>query len=560
MTAEALRVLEGGRAPRGWEELWARDQWHPRELPHGDLASVPGGGGILHFEGLVQPWLREAAKRWARARLLRSTTPQTMSDYLSHLQAFSGWLAEREPGAGSPAAITRAVLEDYMLRVRSRDLAPGTKSMRVSRLRMFLEEQREDGLAGLPPGAVIHAGEIPLAGYRLRRRLERRIFDQFVDPGNLALLPLEQHRTVVLLLAYTGLRVSSVVTLARDALEIGSDGHPYLRYRNVKLRREAVIPIGPVLTEQLRRQEDYLEATHGSGTGFLLPSPPAGRRGTSGGGGHHLSHTMIRQIVKRYVRKAEIRDGEGRLATWVHPHLFRHHLGTSMVNDGVPLPVIQRVLDHASPEMTARYAELHDETLRREIARWHERVNIRGERVALPVEGPLGQAAWDEGAHRPRPPGAPERLLRPAAGPDLPAPQRLPQLRQLPHRPVVPAGPRATAREDRGAARARRAAGQPAAGRGARARRAVPEPDPHRTRGDRSRPPGRRDRARRRRARRPPARNRERRGVSVEDGNGLRPRRRRARRAPQNAPAGHSSSSTSGARRSASPPSPPART
>jgi integrase len=394
MTAEALRVLEGGRAPRGWEEPWARDQWHPRELPHGDLASVPGRGGILHFEGLVQPWLREAAKRWARARLLRSTTPQTMSDYLSHLQAFSGWLAEREPGAGSPAAITRAVLEDYMLRVRSRDLAPGTKSMRVSRLRMFLEEQREDGLAGLPPGAVIHAGEIPLAGYRLRRRLERRIFDQFVDPGNLALLPLEQHRTVVLLLAYTGLRVSSVVTLARDALEIGSDGHPYLRYRNVKLRREAVIPIGPTLAEQLRRQEDYLEATHGSGTGFLLPSPPAGRRGTSRGGGHHLSHTMIRQIVKRYVRKAEIRDGEGRLATWVHPHLFRHHLGTSMVNDGVPLPVIQRVLDHASPEMTARYAELHDETLRREIARWHERVNIRGERVALPVEGPLGQAAW----------------------------------------------------------------------------------------------------------------------------------------------------------------------
>jgi integrase len=395
VTAEALRVLEGGRAPRGWEELWARDRWHPRELPHGEVASVPGGGGILHFEGLVQPWLKEAAKRWARARLLRSTAPQTVSDYLSHLQAFSGWLAERRPGAGSPAAITRAVLEDYMLWVRSCDLAAGTKGMRVSRLRMFLEEQREDGLAGLPPAAVIHAGETPRCDYRLPRRLERRIFDQFVDPANLARLPLEQHRTAVLLLAYTGLRVSSVATLRRDALEIGSDGHPYLRYRNVKLRREAVIPIGPTLAEQLRRQEDYIDATYGpDGTAFLLPSPPAGRRGTSRGGGHHLSHTMIRKIVKDFVRRAEIRDGEGRLATWVHPHLFRHHLGTSMVNDGVPLPVIQRVLDHASSEMTARYAELHDETLRREIARWHERVNIRGARVALPVEGPLGRAAW----------------------------------------------------------------------------------------------------------------------------------------------------------------------
>ena len=130
-------------------------------------------------------------------------TPQSMSDYLVHLQAFSGWLDEWAPGAGSPAAITRTLLEDYMLLVRTTDLAAGTKSGRVSTLRMFLEEQREDGLAGLPPAAVIHVGEIPWQDYRLPRGLERRLFDQFVDPANLALLPFEQHRTVVLLLAYT---------------------------------------------------------------------------------------------------------------------------------------------------------------------------------------------------------------------------------------------------------------------------------------------------------------------------------------------------------------------
>ena len=65
-----------------------------------------------------------------------------------------------------------------------------------------------------------------------------------------------------------------------------------------------------------------------------------------------------------------------------------------MVNDGVPLPVIQKVLDHASMQMTAHYAHLHDDTLRREMLRWQERVNIRGERIALTVYGPLEQAAW----------------------------------------------------------------------------------------------------------------------------------------------------------------------
>jgi ferredoxin len=65
-----------------------------------------------------------------------------------------------------------------------------------------------------------------------------------------------------------------------------------------------------------------------------------------------------------------------------------------MVNEGVPLSVIQRVLDHDSIEMTAHYAHLDDATVKREIALFHERVNIRGERIALPTDGPLGEAAW----------------------------------------------------------------------------------------------------------------------------------------------------------------------
>ena len=85
MSAEPLRVLEGGCAPRGWEALWAKDVWRQSELPHGDLASSYSGEVLLHFERLRQPWLKEAAKRWTRARLLGDTTPQTMSRYLTDL-------------------------------------------------------------------------------------------------------------------------------------------------------------------------------------------------------------------------------------------------------------------------------------------------------------------------------------------------------------------------------------------------------------------------------------------------------------------------------------------
>jgi len=393
MSAEPLRVLDGGRAPRGWEALWAKDDWNQQELPHGDLGSTYRGNVWLRFGAIGQPWLKEAAKRWARARLLGDTTPRTMSSYLTDLRHFSAWLAEHAPEVLAPGLLTRAVLEDYLLWIRhSSGWAPATQQRRAVSLRGLLEEQAEDGLSGLPRGTKIHGAEIPRVDYRLPKDLESDVFGQWVDPTNLALLEDETHRTVVLLLAYTGFRVSSVVTLPRRALHVGPDGHPYLRYLNIKSKREAMLPVPPQLAEQLERQESHLGRVHGDQTEWLLASPPRGGRGK--GGEFHISHSTVGRIVKAYVRKAQIRGRDGRLALEVHPHLFRHHVGTSMVNDGVSLMVIQKVLDHGSMEMTAHYARLHDETLKREVMRWHERVNRRGERIALPAAGPLEEATW----------------------------------------------------------------------------------------------------------------------------------------------------------------------
>ena len=72
------------------------------------------------------------------------------------------------------------------------------------------------------------------------------------------------------------------------------------------------------------------------------------------------------------------------------PHWFRHSAGTSC---DVPQHVVQKILDHETPEMTAHYARLTDTTVRRhwEAAR---KVNARGETVSLDPAGPLAEAAW----------------------------------------------------------------------------------------------------------------------------------------------------------------------
>jgi hypothetical protein len=90
----------------------------------------------------------------------------------------------------------------------------------------------------------------------------------------------------------------------------------------------------------------------------------------------------------------DIRDATGKSAR-VTSHQFRHTLGTRMINNEVPMEIVQRMLDHATPEMTARYATIKDQTLRREWERFQQRVNVSGELIPLePAGTAMSDAAW----------------------------------------------------------------------------------------------------------------------------------------------------------------------
>ena len=89
-----------------------------------------------------------------------------------------------------------------------------------------------------------------------------------------------------------------------------------------------------------------------------------------------------------------LRDHAGQPVT-VTGHQFRHTLGTRLINSGVPQHVVQKLLGHASPHMTAHYARVHDTTIREAFDNYQsQRVNIAGQPLGYDPNAPTAAAEW----------------------------------------------------------------------------------------------------------------------------------------------------------------------
>jgi integrase len=115
------------------------------------------------------------------------------------------------------------------------------------------------------------------------------------------------------------------------------------RLRRTKAGKGRVVVLNDIALATLRRAEAY-KAPDGK---YVFPAPTKQ--------GHLMD---VRGAFKRARKKAGIRN-DFRL------HDLRHTFASLAVGAGVSLFEVQKLLGHASSQMTQKYAHLRDETLRR---------------------------------------------------------------------------------------------------------------------------------------------------------------------------------------------------
>jgi len=384
---DARDAVETLRDGVGWEVEYPRDVWRLHKLPgittsHGQ----PVPRRRLRFDRVAQPWLRQLGKRWVRLRLTSGLSVASATASLDALIRFSEFLAA--VGVDRLADVDRPLLERYLAWVSDLPAGHGVQRSCVSGLGLLLQTIRQHRWDDtLPTTAVLLPGDCPPAPEQLSRQLAEHVMAQIESPANLDRWPDPACRLVTLILVRGGLRISSARTLAFDCLIHDGQGAPYLRYFNTKMRREAAVPIDEQIEADIRAQQRRVRQRWPDGSPYLFPRPHANPTGKSS-----IGDSTYRRRLHRWLRACDIHDEHGR-PVHLTPHQWRHTFACRLINRDVPQEVVRVLLDHDSHRMTSHYAKITDQTVRRH---WEQatKVNIKGERVTLDPDGPLGQAQW----------------------------------------------------------------------------------------------------------------------------------------------------------------------
>jgi integrase len=255
-------------------DLWALDTWSVDQLDiDGRYAHQPHRR--IYFSEIDPSWLRELVKRWARWRISTATkSPASVSCSTSSIRRFCRFAEDAGVALGSPAAITRPLLECYLVTVCQLDRSVGRKSSLITDLKVFLDDIRlHDWAPGLPANATFFKGEVPRNRRHLPRFIDEFVMGQIESEANLDRLPDLTTRTAIVILIETGLRSVDALRLPFDPVTTDQAGAPYLTFTNHKLSREAIIPISQRVLEQIRAQQRDLGERFGeTRPPYLLPA------------------------------------------------------------------------------------------------------------------------------------------------------------------------------------------------------------------------------------------------------------------------------------------------
>jgi integrase/recombinase XerD len=269
------------------------------------------------------------------------------------LKRFSQFLAQDYPGL-EPSELSRQIAIDFIAYLQPR-LKKRSIISTLSALNLFLTTCAIHGFAELPKRPLLYKEDFPKSLRPRPKFLPDEVHRQIV--AQLDRLP-APYNTMLAILEQTGARVSEVLGLQIDCLSRDPAAGDYFIKRWLsKQKKLHTVPILPALAARIQAAAQKARQKHGPAVKYLFGNK----------NDRPLNRGTFDRVLTKWAIECDIRDNSGKLYV-PHFHQFRHTVGTRMLNNGVSQYLVQRYLGHDSPDMTAVYAHLTDDTAKQAVA------------------------------------------------------------------------------------------------------------------------------------------------------------------------------------------------
>jgi integrase/recombinase XerD len=310
--------------------------------------------------------LEELLRAFRQYQLRRGLSSATQVAYAQYLGHFARWVGG-QPLANITAADIEVVYlarwsEEFLQRYGRPPSSRTTRNHIIALSAFFTFLTRYGYLASNPTEAIERPRMRQRRNDRLSSSESQALLDACATPTERVLVPF---------LRWTGLRGGEVTSLLKSDVD--------LTERRIVVRRSKTnqglrtIPIFPPLVEPIQ-----IWLAHQERVGLGAPDTPF----IATRSGRPMRHAQVWTTVKRVACRAGVRtrtatDLNGRNVSQVTPHTLRRTFGSDLLNRGVRLEVVAKLLGHAQTSTTERaYAELLDITIVSESLRCFESIQL----------------------------------------------------------------------------------------------------------------------------------------------------------------------------------------
>ncbi len=283
------------------------------------------------------------------ARIEKGLAANSVDAYGRDLRRYAAHLETL--GVRAWDAVGRGEVQAHLAELLRLGLSPRSQARALSAIRSLHALLVAQGLAPLNPTDELDA---PRPGRRLPELLSREEIEALLAAPDPRRAPGRRDRAMLELLYATGLRVSELVGLRLNDVDLETR----LLVARGKGSKERVVPVGAPAAEAVKA---YLFGARD----VLL----RGRRSkdlfvTARGG--RMTRQGFAKLLARHARAAGIRRR-------VSPHKLRHSFATHLLEGGADLRAVQAMLGHADVSTTQIYTHVDRTHVKRLYERFHPR-------------------------------------------------------------------------------------------------------------------------------------------------------------------------------------------